>query len=197
MPKIVHNIEMYRDKLRNMLLHFTPIPEPDLTECLSLFYVEYFKKKSVLISPNNTDLKGYFIVKGIVKIHYQIEDKYIISDFRDANSFFVNGYTTFAKLPNFDYFTAIENTTCLVVDWNQLENILAKYHSLEHLGRKIVEWHYSESMRVSFNSLYLSVEDRYKNFLLEKSSLIGRVKLKDIASFMGVTPETLSRLRAK
>lgn len=78
-----------------------------------------------------------------------------------------------------------------------MEAILKKYHSLEHLGRRILEWHYAQSIRASYNSNFLSVEERYELFVKERSSLLGRIKLKHIASYLGITPETLSRLRAK
>ena len=57
--------------------------------------------------------------------------------------------------------------------------------------------HYLESMRVSRNMLYLSVEERLKIFVEERSSLFNRVSQKHIASYLGITQETLSRLRSK
>lgn len=196
-PKIVHNIELYKNTLSLVLQQFAKVPKDELKEFLDLFYVETYEKNKNIIEPNNTNFKGYFIIKGIVRMHYRIGKKEITSDFREANSFFINGMAMFTGSPNFDYFTAKENTTCLVVDWNQLEAILKKYHSLEHLGRRILEWHYAQSIRASYNSNFLSVEERYELFVKERSSLLGRIKLKHIASYLGITPETLSRLRAK
>lgn len=197
MANIIHDVDLHKKKLKIALLNFANISEPILNQFLDLFYVKYYKNKTIIISPNNTDFKGYFIVDGTVRIHHVLEGKEITSDFRESNSFFMNGYSMFTKLPNLDYFTALENTTCLVIDWSKLENILSKHHELEHLGRKIIEWHYAEAIKSSYNSLFLSVEDRYNHFLENRSSLLNKVKLKDIATYLGISPETLSRLRAK
>ena len=63
------------------------------------------------------------------------------------------------------------------------------------MGRKIIEWHYTESMRISYNTLFMDVEQRYSIFMKERAPLINRVPLKYIASYLGIAKETLSRLR--
>ena len=194
---IKYTVDTYRNILKNVLLTVADVPDNEITEFVNLFHLKKYKKKDIIIAPNNFDLKGYFIISGLVRIYYIKGDKEITSDFRDENSFFLNGYTQFTGLPNFDYFIALEKTICLEIKWNELENILLKYHALEHLGRKILEIHYLESMRVSRNMLYLSVEERLKIFVEERSSLFNRVSQKHIASYLGITQETLSRLRSK
>ena len=165
---IKYTVDTYRNILKNVLLTVADVPDNEITEFVNLFHLKKYKKKDIIIAPNNFDLKGYFIISGLVRIYYIKGDKEITSDFRDENSF-----------------------------WNELENILLKYHALEHLGRKILEMHYLESMRVSRNMLYLSVEERLKIFVEERSSLFNRVSQKHIASYLGITQETLSRLRSK
>lgn len=192
-----YDLDIYRNRLRDVFMFFAEIPKQEMDEFLDKFYLKVYPKKSLLISPGNKDLKGFFILKGLVWMYYIKKKRIITSDFREENSFFLNGYTTFTGLPNFDYFKALEETICLVIDWNDLENMLKKYHLLEHLGRKIVEWHYVESMRVSHNTLFLNADERYTVFMNERASLLNRVSLKQIASYLGVTQETLSRLRAK
>lgn len=192
-----HTIEMYRKTLKVVLLQVADVPDFQMDEFVNLFTCKKYKKKHIIISPNNTDLKGYFIISGLVRIYYVKGGKEITSDFRDANAFFLNGYTQFTGLPNFDSFVALEDTICLEIDWIELEEILHKYHPLEHLGRKILEMHYVESMRVSRNILYLSVEERFKIFMEERASLLQRVSQKQIASYLGITHETLSRILSK
>ena len=195
MVRSLHNVELYKGMLRIALSYFANVPEAELEEFIDQFEMKFYPKKSVIIAPNNTDLKGYFIVRGLVRMYYIVNNTEITSDFRDANSFFVNGYKVYAKQDNFDYFVALEDTICLVADWEQLEIILSKYHALERMGRKIIEWHYTESMRISYNTLFMDVEQRYSIFMKERAPLINRVPLKYIASYLGIAKETLSRLR--
>ena len=175
---IKYTVDTYRNILKNVLLTVADVPDNEITEFVNLFHLKKYKKKDIIIAPNkllkllfwnlhnyntNEEIKRYFIFE---EIYYIKGDKEITSDFRDENSFFLNGYTQFTGLPNFDYFIALEKTICLEIKWNELENILLKYHALEHLGRKILEMHYLESMRVSRNMLYLSVEERLKIFVV-------------------------------
>lgn len=197
MPSIIDNIETARITLKNVLLQIADVPEDELTAFVNLWYLKSYNEKEIIIAPNNTDLKGYFIIDGLVRMYYTINNKEITSDFREVYSFFLNGYTQFTGLPNFDSFVAVKKTTCLEIKWNELELIVSKYHSLEHLGRKVIEAHFMESQRVSYNTLFLSAEERYSIFLKERSSLLNNVTLKHIASYLGIKPETLSRLRAK
>ena len=192
-----HDIDLYKGMLKKSLLDFTYVPETELNEFADIFYLKFFPKNTDIITPDNKELKGYFVVSGLVRMHYTINNNEITSDFRDANSFFLNGYAIYAQQKNFDYFTTLEDTICLVADWDKVELLLSAYHSLESMGRKIVEWHYAESMRVSYNILFMNTEERFKIFMNERSGLMNRVPQKYIASYLGVAPETLSRLRSK
>ena len=133
----------------------------------------------------------------MVRIYYKVSDKEITSDFKESNSFFLNGYTLFTKLPNIDYHEALEDTVCLAADYEAIEHLSLKYHSIEHLGRKMVEAYYAAFLKTNFNMLFLSAEERYDVFVKERAALMNKISLRHIASHLGITPETLSRLRAK
>ena len=174
------HINGYRNILKETLLMIADVPDDQINEFVSHFSIKKYPKKSVIIAPNNTNLKGFFIINGLVRMSYIKNKKEITSDFREPYSFFLNGYTQFTGLPNFDTFTAFEDTVCLEIQWTDLEQLLSKYHALEHLGRRVVEMHYSESERVSHNLLFLSVEERYDIFFKERGSLLNRVSFRHV-----------------
>lgn len=195
--KYTIDLDASRNILSNVISHFTTIPKQQLEELIGIFNVEVFPKKSIIIAPDTKKNKMYFIVKGLVRIYYESNDKQITSDFKEEFSIFINGYTLFTKLPNIDSYVAMEDTVCLVADYEKIEELSSRYHAIEHLGRKMVESYYASFLKSNYNNLFLSAEDRYDVFVRERSAILNRVPLRFIASHLGFTPETLSRLRSK
>ncbi len=198
MTKTIHNIELYKKTLKHILMHFNKVPEEQIDEFVDLFSLESYKKKAIIIPPNNVHHhQFFFIVKGIVRIYYEAEGKEITSDFKETNSFFVNGYTLFTGYPNIDFHQALDDTICLVANYNDIESLSKKYHAIEHLGRKMVENYYAIYLKANYNKLFLSAEERYNVFVNERASIMNQIPLRYVASHLGITPETLSRLRSK
>ena len=160
----IKDIESLRNTLKNVIKYFTDIPEYQLDELAVCFSYKTFKKNEVIISPDSKHHNLYFILNGLVSIYYLAEGKEIISDFKEPNSFFINGYTLFTGLPNIDYHIALETTECLVADYNAIENLSTKYHSIEHLGRKMVESYYASFLITNYNKLFLSADERFDIF---------------------------------
>ncbi len=197
MPKVAGNIDVYKSTLKNVLSYFSDAPEYQVDEFVNLFTLAIFPKKKVIIPPGNQHNKLFFIIKGVVRIYYVAEGKEITSDFKEENSFFINGYTIFTGLPNFDIHETLEETICLEADYQALEDLARKYHRVENLARRMVEKHYADYLKHNFNMLFLSAEERYAVFMKDRASIVNRVSLRFIASHLGITPETLSRLRSR
>ena len=195
--KNVHNITEYRERLKRILLYFAPLPEEVMQELLSLFTIETFPSKALIFGPNTTDNKLYFVISGLVKIHYEAEGKEINYDFKEPNTLFLNGYAIYTKRPNFDYYSTMKPTVVLSAEYDKIEVLAAKYHSLEHLARKVVEAYYAIFLKLNLDRLFLSADERFDNFVRDQPSLMNIIPMKLIASHLGLTPETLSRLRAR
>lgn len=192
-----HNIQEYKERVRWIISHAATLPEAQMNEFLDLFHLEIFPKKTTIIAPKTVQNKLYFIVSGLVRIGYEAEGKEIISDFKEENSFFLNGYYLYTGLPNFDYHVTMSPTVVLSADYAALEALSAQYHELEHMGRKLVELHYANFLISNYNQLFLSADERFDVFKQQRPTIFTKVPLKYIASYLGIAPETLSRLRSK
>lgn len=196
--KYIHDIFAYRERLRSVLLYFSPLPEDLMNELLNLFNIEVFPAKTIVFGPNTTENnKLYFVISGMVKVYYEAEGKSIVHDFKEENSFFLNGYYLYTKRPNFDYYETMKPTVLLTAEYDKIEALSANNHSVEHLARKVVEAYYASFLIRNYNNLYLSAEERFDVFMREREALMNKVPQKLIASYLGLTPETFSRLRAK
>ncbi len=182
--------------LRSVLDRIIKIPDEVYDDILTKFKLVEIDKNTDFIIPGDTNKDVYFILNGLIRIHY-FKEKEITFMFKTEHNFFTNSLFLYGSNHNFYTYTALEKTICMYIEFDEIEKYYRKYQVIERLGRKIVELNYITTIQSSQNILYLSAEERYLSFLKSNSALLQRVQLKHIASYLGLTPETLSRLRAK
>jgi CRP-like cAMP-binding protein len=198
MNKHLQSIDTYREQLKKYFLSLYPNTNLDeLTELVQQFTFDKIDKKSILLNAGEFSDTVYFIIEGLVRIYYVKEDKEITNWFIKENMMFAATYSILTGNKNYSTYETLEDTYVLKVRYPVLESLYTKYHSLEHLGRKLIEAYYGAFMKKTFDVLFLSAEERYHLFVKDQSDLLNRVPLRFVASFLGITQETLSRLRAK
>jgi CRP-like cAMP-binding protein len=189
--------EMAREQLKIAILKISDIPELDLTDFLKIFSLKNIPKKTIIINQGESSDKVYFVIRGMVRIYYVKEEKEITNWFIEENNFFAASYSLFTGQPNVYIYESLEDLEVLYCSYEEMQKMYTINHDYEHIGRKMIELYYSIFLKKSYDVMFLSAEERYQNILEYHSEWMNRIPLKHIASYLGLTQETLSRLRAK
>lgn len=192
------NMDHYRQQLK---LYFMKLSadtvQSELDELIQQFSYEVLPKKELLLEAGQSSDTVYFICKGLVRIYYVKEEKEITNWFIQENMMFAATYSILTGQPNYSSYETLEETHVLKIKYAVLESFYTRYHSLEHMGRKLIQAYYGAFMKKTFDVLFLSAEERYHLFVKDHADLLNRVPLRYVASYLGITQETLSRLRSK
>jgi CRP-like cAMP-binding protein len=173
------------------------VSEADLSEIISLFEPVYFTKKSYIIKEQEENKYMYFIYKGLVRVFYVIDDKQINHWFDSEGDFIGNLYYVTTGYPSFHNYETLENTWLLRAKHSDLNKLFKRVPIAEHIARKFMELYYVENLHQVMDMKSLSADTRYENFIKRFSNLVARIPQKHIANYLGLTQETLSRIRSK
>ena len=139
-----------------------------------------------------------FIREGFMRAFYEINDDVEVTKYIQPRHTLITAFASFnSRKPSQEYIQALTDCELWVIDYNSMQTLYSKYPKWQELGRLVVEqiYQYLEARILSF--LTLNAEERYRNLLNENPKLIQDVPLRYIASMLGITPETLSRIRQK
>jgi CRP-like cAMP-binding protein len=189
--------EIAREQLRAAVRSLIDIKDMDMKEFTDIFHLSYIPKKQIIINAGESSDNIYFISKGIARVYYIKEDKEITNWVIEENNFFAATYSLFTGQQNNYIYEALEDLTVLIGSYTNLQKMYSMNHDYEHIGRKMVEHYYSIFLKKSYDIMFLSAEDRYQVLLDQHPEWMNRIPLKTIASYLGMTQETLSRMRAK
>ncbi len=137
-----------------------------------------------------------FVCKGALRC-YSIDDKGIehISRFAFENYWLADLHSFFNNIPSEYTIEAMEDTELLVISNYDLDRIYLEVPIMERFFRKLFVNAYTFTLERLNSNVSQSVEVRYKNLLQSHPHLFQRVPLVYIASYLGATPETISRIR--
>ncbi|WP_346859049.1 Crp/Fnr family transcriptional regulator [uncultured Draconibacterium sp.] len=174
------------------------ISENDEARILSAFEPLTVKKKKDLLEPNEVCKYIYFITKGCLRSYYA-DEKGVehIYQIRMDNNWISDLESFFTQKPSKYYIETLENSELLRISSEQLEHLYSEVPALERYFRILFQKAYINALERLNATMWESAEDRYSKMLKEHPTMFQRVPLVYIASYLGITPESLSRIRKK
>jgi len=138
----------------------------------------------------------YFIKKGIARIYYHKGDREITEWIAMDEQFFLSITSFFERKPSHLMIHTIEPSEVYGIHYNDLMSLADEYHDIERMLRRMVTTSLILSQQRMDSIQFETAQQRYDRLINSFPQMIQRVPLSYIASFLGVTLETLSRIRA-
>lgn len=153
-------------------------------------------KKTKLLSVGERSNTIYFIVKGAARIYYLNKNGNETNTwFLFENELLISVYSFYTGNPSFEYIETLEDCKLIAVKRDKLDELYLKFMEFNFSGRKLTEFYHMRNELQGNELRMLDAKERYNNLLARSPQLFQRVSLGHIASYLGITQETLSRIR--
>lgn len=138
----------------------------------------------------------YFIEKGVARIYYIMDGIDITEGFFFENSIIARVESLFTGKPSRKAIQILEDAEIIAINANQLFKLYDNFPEIERLFRKIFEAAYVDTVNRIEGIQFHTAEERYKALISEAPNVLMRVPLKYVASYLGITQVSLSRIRS-
>ena len=189
------------DKVTNNLLDtiqsIITLSVTDKDLITSLFKEKKYKKGAFFLAEGQTCKQVGFVTKGILRyyINHDGEDK--TYDFAQENNFVCNYESFIPQVPSTKSIQALEDCCILQISFTDLQLFYQSVSGAERFGRLVIEQVFIQTLQ-DLSSFYTDTPElRYKNFLNKHPALLQRISQYHIASYVGVKPQSLSRIRKR
>jgi CRP-like cAMP-binding protein len=185
------------DSLLHLFNSVIPVSDALRARLISLLRVETFPKKTILLREGQICNHIYFIEKGFVRSFCRKESQEITSWFMKEGDVFISVNSFFNRQPTREYIETIEESTLCYIHYDELQEIYKDFIEFNIIGRVLTEKYYVLCEERLYSIRKQRSEERYQFLLSYHPQILQRAPLKYVASYLGISLETLSRIRAK
>lgn len=189
-------IKTMQDILFDFISKYVSLTEEEKTAILSLDLFHSIKKGTTLLRAGQKSKDSYFVLKGCIRTYYVLDGEEKTTAFyteMDA----LTPPCVINKTPSEYYISCIEDTILTVSDSDMEAEINSKFPKFETLCRIFSE-ELLAKQQIDFDEFKTSSpEQRYLNLIQKRPDLVQRVPQHQLASYLGVKPQSLSRLRTR
>lgn len=155
----------------------------------------HLAKDEVYLHEGETCRKVCLVTKGALRMYYNINGDERCKDFQFEGQFSGSLASMITQTPSKFSIAALEDTTLSEINATDLDNLYNKYKAWERFGRLYITQNFLYKEKREASLLFESSTTRYENLLSEQPEHIQRIPLKHLASYLGIKPESLSRIR--
>lgn len=156
-----------------------------------------FLKGEYLLNSGKVCQHLFFMNEGLTKSFFYREDKEFIMRFFQENLMFSVFDSFLTKKPSKYAIMALEITTVTSISHDTIMALCHKHHCMETFFRKLISIAAIKMTKRISEMLEENASEAYNQFILENGALLQRVSLGDLAKYLGITQQSLSRIRAQ
>lgn len=185
------------NEIRKFIENITPMNNSDWQFFSSKLKELKFKKKTVLLEIGETETYLSFVSKGVVRLYIPREENDLTFGFVFENEF-VTAFDSFlTQFPSEYQIETLTETILWRISLKDLQEVYKKTNSGNIIGRKMAENMFLLKSKREISLLSKTAEERYLNLFSDRPNLLQKIPLQYIASYIGVTPQALSRIRKR
>lgn len=185
-----------KEILLDFLSRYVSLTEEEKKYIVSLDIFHAVKKGTIILKEGQISKDSYFILKGCIRTYYVLDGEEKTTSFYTELEVLVPP-CVINKTPSQFYISCVEDTALAVSNSNLEAELFTKFPKLESFSRVLSE-ELLTKQQLNFDEFKTSSpEQRYLKLMQNRPDLIQRVPQKQLASYLGITPVSLSRLRAR
>lgn len=176
---------------------YVDLSNQDQAELEKYMSIKLCKKGEILIKEEQVCKNLQFVLSGIYRVYQIVDGKEITNYFNTTqrNSFVASFVSLLTEKPSKVRIECIQAGELISIAYKDWQAMYAKSHALNTFGRLMAEFNYVLAMERIESLQYHNAKDRYLKFMRIYPNLLNQIPHHYIASYLGVTPESLSRIR--
>lgn len=184
------------NKLFDFIAKYITLNEEEKNALLSLNLFHTVKKGCILLKEGQYSNESYFILNGCIRTYYIINgEEKTTAFYTELDALTPHCVTT--KTPSSYFISCVEESILTISNADMEAEVNSKFPKFDLMCRKLSE-ELLAKQRIDFDEFKTSSpEERYLNLLQKRPDLIQRVPQQQLASYLGIKPQSLSRLRAR
>lgn len=185
-----------QDALFNFIAKYISLTEEEKNVLLSLNLFHSLKKGTIILQEGQQSKDSYFVLKGCIRVYYVIDGEEKTTAFYTEMDAF-SPSCVINKEPSKYFVSCVEDTILTISNSDMEVEVNSKFPKFEIMCKLLAE-ELLAKQRIDFDEFKTSSpEQRYLNLLQKRPDLIQRVPQHQLASYLGIQPQSLSRLRAR
>lgn len=155
-------------------------------------------KGTILVDLGQVAQEAYFIIKGCLRFYYLTDDGKEITGFIFQENMMAGSHESFfSQVPSLQVVETLEDGDLLAISYESVQTLFREVPRMNILIRKILEQRMAYAQRVVASLIIQKPEERYSSLLEQQPELLQRIPHHMLASYLGITPVSMSRIRRK
>lgn len=185
---------------QKLLAYFSkilPLSKEEIDAIVATLTIKTYPKGTILLREGEISSEAYFVLDGCVRQYFLVDGEEKTNNFFMEEQWVISMQSMTYSAPSKHFLACVDECTLVVGNREKEELLYSQFPKLATISRKVMEKVFAEQQELSGSYFTDTPEERYLNLMQTRPELLQRIPQYIIASYIGVKPESLSRIRKR